>query len=244
MSNIAKIFIEPDEIVNFLKTEMRLREIYEKILFQRIINDVADNMAVNVTIEEIEAEANRQRREKNLEKATDTITWLSEQLATPRDWENGIRNRLIADKLAEQLFAQDVEYFFRQKRPDFEQAILYEIIIDDVKLAQEIYYQIESAEISFYEAAHKFHIDEKCRQRCGYEGEVYRWSLPENIADMIFTTPPQNLIGPIRTERGYHLLIVEDFIAAELTTKKYREIIDQMFKKWLNSELEYLLYSV
>ena len=244
MSNIAKIFIEPDEIVNFLKTEMLLREIYERILFQRIINDVANNMAVNVTIEEIEAEANRQRREKKLEKATDTIAWLSEQLATPRDWENGIRDRLIAEKLAEELFSQDVEDFFRQKRPYFEQAILYEIIIDDVKLAQEIYYQIESAEISFYEAAHQFHLDEKCRQKCGYEGEVSRWSLPEKIADMIFTTPPKNPIGPIRMEKGYHLFMVEDFIAAELNTKKYREIIDQMFKQWLYSDLEYLLYSV
>jgi parvulin-like peptidyl-prolyl isomerase len=243
MSNIAKIFIEPEEIVNFLKTEMRLREIYEKILFQRIINDSAANIGVNVTIEEIEAEANRQRREKHLEKATDTITWLSEQLVTPSDWEDGIRNRLLANKLAEELFAQEAEDFFVQKRPDFEQAILYEIIIAEENLAQEIYYQIEAGEISFYEAAHSYHIEEECRQKCGYEGEVYRWSLQPKIADIIFSIPPKHLIGPLKTDKGYHLLMIEEVIPAELTGNKYREILNQMFQQWLISELEYLLYS-
>ncbi len=243
MSNIAKIFIEPEEIVNFLKVKMSLRKIYEEILFQRIINSSAALRGVNVTIEEIEAEANRQRREKHLEKATDTLAWLSEQLVTPNDWENGIRNRLLADKLAEALFSKDVETFFSQHRLEFEQVVLYEIIVADEKLAQELYYQIEEGEISFYDAAHRYHIDEQCRQKCGYEGEVYRWSMQPNIAAIIFSIPPQHLIGPIKTDKGYHLMIIEEMIPAELTVNRYQEILNQMFQQWLVSELEYLLYS-
>lgn len=243
MSNIAKIFIEPEEVINFLKTEMCLRDIYEKILFQRIINYSASIRGVNVTIEEIEAEANRQRREKHLEKATDTIAWLSEQLITTHDWEHGIRNRLLAHKLAEALFAKDVEQFFSQHRPEFEQVVLYEIIVADEKLARELYYQIEEGEISFYEAAHRYHVDEQCRQKCGYEGEVYRWSIPPDIAGTLFSIPPKHLIGPIKTEKGYHLMIIEEIIPAELTVNRYQEILNQMFQQWLVSELEYLLYS-
>ncbi|MDJ0616195.1 MAG: peptidylprolyl isomerase [Calothrix sp. MO_192.B10] len=238
MSNIAKIFIEPEEIINFLKTEMCLRDIYQRILFQRIINSTAAIRGVNVTVAEIEAEANRQRRENHLEKATDTITWLSEQLVTPNDWEDGIRNRLLANKLAEALFAQDVENFFSQHRPQFEQVILYELIVADEKLAQELYYQIEEGEISFYEAAHQYHIDEECRQKCGYEGEVYRWSIQPDIAAIIFSIPPKHLIGPIKTEKGYHLIITEELIPAELTVNRYQEILNQMFQQWLVSELE------
>ena len=243
MSNITKILIEPEEIVNFLKAKISLRKIYEEILFQRIINSSAAIRGVNVTIEEIEAEANRQRRENHLEKATDTIAWLSAQLVTPNDWEHGIKNRLLADKLAEELFAKDVETFFYQHRREFEQVILYEIIVSDQKFSQELYYQIEEGEISFYDAAHRYHIDEQCRQKCGYEGAVYRWSIQPDIAAIIFNVPPQHLIGPVKTYKGYHLLMIEEMIPAELTVNRYKQILKQMFQQWLVSELEYLLYS-
>ena len=152
MNNQLKIAMEPDEIINFLKTEIKLKEICTRVLYQRIIEKAALQKGINVTTEEIEIEANRQRREKRLEKASDTVRWLEQQMLTPLDWEVGIRNLLLKQKLATTLFGKEVEQFFIQNRSKFEQAILYQFIVDDEKLAQELYYQIEEGEISFYQA--------------------------------------------------------------------------------------------
>jgi parvulin-like peptidyl-prolyl isomerase len=244
MNDLTKVFIAPEEIVNFLKKEMKLKEVYQKILFQRVIWQVAQTKGIMVTTEEIEAEANRQRREKHLEKAADTLAWLEDQLISPEDWEMSIRDRLLSQKLAHLLFSEKVEAFFEQNQLEFTQVSLYQIIVDSQKLAQEIYYQIEDEEISFYEAAHLYDIDISRRQKCGYEGKVYRFDLPTNVAAVIFRSSPKQLIGPLQTRQGYHLFMIDEFFAAELTPERYQEILNNMFNQWLGMELNNLLNSV
>jgi parvulin-like peptidyl-prolyl isomerase len=244
MNDLSKVIIEPEEIVNFLKRNINLKEVYEKILFKKVIWQAAEAKGITVTTEEIEAEADRQRREKRLEKAADTMVWLADQLIAPDDWEMGIRDRLLSQKLAETLFAQEVENFFIQNRLEFEQVILYQIIVEYEELAQEIYYQIEDGEISFYDAAHLYDLDIQRRQKCGYEGTIYRFSVQPDIAAMIFKTLPKQLIGPIKTDQGYHLFLVEELLSAELTSERYQEILDNMFQQWLVTELDYMLNSL
>ncbi|NJL64261.1 MAG: peptidylprolyl isomerase [Methylacidiphilales bacterium] len=241
MNGDSKIVIESEEIVSFLKREMKLKELYDSILSQRAIARAAEERELIVSNDEIQREADKQRRQLRLEKASDTVAWLNEQMVTPEEWETGIRWNLLAQKLAEEMFGKEVEKFFIQNRSEFEQIILYQIIVANDKLAQELYFQIEESEVSFYAAAHEYDIDESRRQKCGYEGKVYRWQLEPDIASIIFNTSPQQLIGPFRTEQGYHLFLVEELIPAELTPKRYQEILNHMFKQWLNIELENLL---
>jgi parvulin-like peptidyl-prolyl isomerase len=235
--------MEPDKIVGFLKRNMNLQEVSERILYQNIINQVAQERGVTVTPEEIQAEANHQRREKRLEKASDTLAWLADQMITPDDWEAGIRDRVLAKKLAECLFSKEVEKFFAQNRLDFDQILLYQIVLPDGKLAQELVYQLEEREISFYEAAHLYDIDERRRHQCGCEGKLFRWNLKPDIAAVVFGAKLAEVIGPLKTEQGYHLLMVEEFIPAQLTAQRYQDTLDRMFREWLASELNYMLHS-
>jgi len=243
MANLSRVSVKADEIVIFLKKDIRFKEVCQKIIEQEIINQAAQERGLTVTPEEIQADSDRQRREKRLEKASDTLGWLVEEMITPEDWEAGIRDRLLTQKLAEQLFAKDVEKFFAQNRLDFEQILLYQIISSSEKLAQELFYQIQEQEISFYEAAHLYDIDEKRRQQCGCEGKLYRWSLNPDIAAVVFSAQPGEVIGPLPTEQGHHLLMVQEFIPAELTSERHQEILDNMFKQWLASELNYMLHN-
>jgi len=143
----------------------------------------------------------------------------------------GIRNRLLAQKLAEYLFSKEAEKFFAQNRLDFDQILLYQIIVPYEKLAQELFYQVEEKEISFYEAAHLYDIDEKRRHQCGCEGKLYCWNLKPDIAAVVFSAQLGTVIGPVKTAQGHHLLVVEEFIPAELTSERHQEIIDRMFKQ-------------
>ena len=243
MIDFQGVSIEQDEIVSLLKKDIQQKEVCQKVLYQRVINQSAKEKGITLTPEEIQAEANRQRHEKRLEKAADTLAWLAAQMITVDDWEAGIRDRLLTQKLAECLFAKEAEKFFAQNRLDFEQILLYQIIVPYEKLAQELFYQIEEREISFYETAHLYDIDERRRYQCGYEGKLYRWSLKPDIAAVVFSARPGGVIGPIKTERGYHLFRVEEFISTELTAEITQEIINKMFKEWLASEVTHMLHS-
>lgn len=243
MSNSYQPDIEPDEITSFLKKDLQLKAIYQKILYQKVINQAAQERGLTVTPEEIQAEANRLRYEKRLEKAADTLAWLASEMISVEDWEAGICDRILAKKLAECLFAKEVEKVFAQNRLDFDQILLYQIVLSDGKLAQELFYQIEDGEISFYEAAHLYDVDERRRQQCGYEGKLFRWNLKPELAAVVFSTKAGEVISPLKTEQGHHLLMVEAFIPAQLTPQRYQDILDRMFKEWLVSELNYMLHS-
>lgn len=243
MPELSKVSIDPDEIIGSLKRGIQLKQISQKILCRRIVEQAAAERGITVTPEEIQGEADRMRHEMRLEKASDTLAWLDDQMIAPEDWEAGIRDRLLERKLAECLFAKDVEKFFAHNQLDFEQILLYQIIVPYERLAQELFYQIEEGEISFYEAAHLYDIEEGRRRRCGYEGKLYRRKLKPDLACAVFGAPIGEMIGPLQTEQGYHLLIVEEFFPAELTPERTQEIRSRLFREWLESELNYLLHN-
>ncbi len=241
-SNLTTL-IEVEEVIDHLKKNLQFKETCQQILQQRIIHQASQQRKLTITEEEIQTEADKIRREKRLEKAVDTLAWLNEQLITPDEWESGIRDNLLRQKLAENLFNEQAKKTFQQSWFNFEQVLLYQIIVPYEKLASEIFYQIEEEEMSFYQAAHLYDIDEKRRLQCGYEGKIYRFKIKPEVSPVIFAANPGEVIPPFKTEEGYHIIMVERFIEAQLTEEIYEQIINTMFDEWLLNELNYLLHN-
>ncbi len=232
------ILLEPETVVEFLKREIKIKEVCQKILYKQAISRAAQARNLIVAPEEIQAEADRQRYQNRLENAADTLSWLEEQMITPADWEAGIREALLTQKLAEELFGGEVNRYFAEHRLDFEQILLYKITVPYEQLAQELFYQIEENELSFYEAAHLYETDQQRRLQCGYEGKLYRWSLSPEIAAIVFGARLGEVIGPVKVEQAaYMLLMAEEFVGAELTPEIRQEIISRLFQVWLDNEL-------
>ncbi|MGQ9873036.1 peptidylprolyl isomerase [Leptodesmis sp.] len=175
--------VQPEEIVSALKKNIQLKEVCQRISCQKIINEAVAERGIHVTVaergihvtpEEIQTVADQLRYEKRLFRASDTFAWLNDQAITAEDWEAEIRDRLLAEKLAKSLFEQEAEKYFLEHQADFDQVSLYRIVVPYEKPAQELYYQIQEAEISFYEAAHIYDIYPQRRLQCGYEGKFYR----------------------------------------------------------------------
>ncbi|MEL4894543.1 peptidylprolyl isomerase [Crocosphaera sp. Alani8] len=243
MTNNLITSIEVEEIIDHLKKNLQFKETCHKILQQRIIQRASEQRNLTVTDHEIQTEADKIRREKRLEKAVDTLAWLNNQLITPDDWESGIRDDLLRHKLSKNLFDQEVKKTFQQNLFNFGQVLLYQIIVPYEKLASEIFYQIEEEEMSFYQAAHLYDVDEKRRLQCGYEGTIYRFKISSELSPMIFAANPGEVIPPFKTEQGYHIIMVEKFIKAQLNEEIYQQIIEKMFDEWLFNELNYLFHN-
>jgi parvulin-like peptidyl-prolyl isomerase len=243
MKDFYQPLIESSEIIKLLRKERQLKPFCQQVLQKKVIDKAAEERGLTVTPEEIQVAGDKLRRDKRLEKAADTIAWLAEQMISVEDLEAGICDRILSQKLAEHLFDKDVEKIFVQSKLQFDQIILYQIIVANLQLAQEIFYEIQEGEISFFDAAHLYDIDETRRHLCGCEGKVYRWALKPDIAVAVFSAKPGEVIRPIETERGYHLFMVEKFIPAELTPERYQEILHNLFNEWLANEVNYLLYN-
>jgi parvulin-like peptidyl-prolyl isomerase len=235
---ISDPFIPPELIVDFLKREIAFKEVCQRMISQQMIYKTAEARNIDVTAAEIQAEANHQRYQRHIESAADTFAWLAEEQITPEDWEAGICDRLLAQKLAESLFADEVESYFIEHRLSFEQVLLYQLAVPYPQLAQELLYQIEENEISFYEAAHLYDLDKQRRLQCGYAGKLYRLNFQPEVAAILLGANPGEIVGPVQSEQGYNLLMVEEFIPAKLTPEIRSIILDRLFQGWLEHELK------
>lgn len=229
--------ITAEQLTSYLKQEMLLKDITQKILYRQIIERVSEERGIDVSPDEIQAQADKFRRAKHLEKASQAIAWLEENMITSDEWEAGIRAKLLKHKLADSLFDKEAEKVFAENRSDYELASLYHIAVPFEHLAQEIRYQIEEEEISFFYAAHLYDIDARRRCHCGYEGKLSRWDLKSDIATIIFGSTVHFPIGPIEDDDAFHLFLVEEFISPELTPTIKQDIVKKLFKDWLEREL-------
>jgi parvulin-like peptidyl-prolyl isomerase len=233
--------IDFSEIVAFLRNSWQLKEVCQQVLYRRIIERVARERGLTVSNEEIHAELTRQRRDRDLERDADLLTWLTERLLDREAWEASIRDRLLTQKLADHLFSLEVERFFSNNQTDFERVLFYQIIVSSATTALEILYRLQEDEISFYEAAHLYDIDEKRRLQCGYEGIIYRSNLRPDIAAIVFSGVLGQILGPLQTDAGYCLFLVEEFFPAQLDSERSQEILERLFQHWLSMELSYML---
>lgn len=234
--------IEAHEIINALRYGIGLKQVCQQVVERKVIEQAAQEREIIVSPDQVQAEADRVRHEMHLERTSDTLDWLSGHLLTPDDWETSIRDRLLKQALQEALFLGEVDRYFAQNQLDFEQAILYQITVPYPQLAQEIYYQIEEAEISFYEAAHWYDLNPKQRYQCGYLGILHRWELHPDLAVQVFSANPGEIISPIQIENQYCVLKVEEFIQAQLTPENHQTILTTLFEEWLQGEVNYLLH--
>lgn len=243
MARLIGLSIDSDQVIRHLKHEVKLKTVYQSILCKQIIEKASQERGVTVEPEEVQAEADQFRYDHKLESASQTLEWLEDNLLTPDDWEAGIYDQLLKKKLADSLFGKQIEAYFAQSKVQYEQAVLYRILVPYSALAQEIFYQVEEEEISFFEAAHLYNIDEYRRLACGFEGKVSRWQLKPDVAAYVFGAHPREVIGPIQSGHDFELLMVEEFIPAELTNDVRQQISSQLFDEWLESELNHLVYS-
>jgi parvulin-like peptidyl-prolyl isomerase len=241
MTSFKGEVVQPEKIIFELKKNLQLKEVCRRIFYQKIIDNTVEEKGISVSPEEIQVRADQMRYENRLFRTSDTLAWLSDQLITADDWGAGIRDRLVSEKLSKTLFSKEVERFFAENQLEFDQVLLYRIVVPYAQLAQEISYQIQEGEISFFEAAHLYDIDDKRRYHCGYEGKLYRRSLDPDLSAIVFSAIPGQVIGPLCIDQLSHLLLVEEFIPAELTQERYQEILNRMFNEWLTTELNYLL---
>ncbi|PZO20963.1 MAG: hypothetical protein DCF25_05815 [Leptolyngbya foveolarum] len=158
-------------------------------------------------------------------------------MLTADEWEASICDRLLAKKLSNAMFGEAATRQFNERKLDYAKVSLYRIATANVSLAQELVYQIEEEEISFFEAAHYYDSDVERRRCCGYEGEISRWLLDPDVAASVFGAPAQTVIGPIAIGEEHGLFFADEFIAPQMTEEIHRSICDRLFYEWLDKEL-------
>ena len=229
------ITITNEDILEQVKLSSKIPEIIEEIITRKIIVAAVAEASIKVETEELQKIADQLRVVNKLNSANDTWAWLGKHGLSLEEFEEIVYNTVISRKLAAHLFADKVEPYFFENQLDYASIVMYEVILDDEDLALELFYAIREDEMSFYDVAHKYIQDTELRRKGGYQGIVRRQDLTPEISAAVFAAKPQ-LLKPIITSKGAHLILVEEIIQAELDKKLRSKIILDLFSAWLKQK--------
>ncbi|MEB3180062.1 MAG: peptidylprolyl isomerase [Nostocaceae cyanobacterium] len=232
------ISITKEDIIQQVKLSSKIREIIEGILTRKIIEKAALEAGIQVETEELQKAADTLRLANKLSSAADTWKWLEQQGISLDEFEIIVQNTVLSGKLANHLFGNKVEQYFYENQLNFAGTVMYEVVLDNDDLALELYYSIKEEEMSFYDVARQYIQDTELRRKGGYLGVVYRQHLKPEISAAVFAAKPPQLLKPIVTSKGVHLIFVEEIIQQELDNKLRLQILSDLYAAWLKQQIQ------
>jgi parvulin-like peptidyl-prolyl isomerase len=236
--------ITNEDILDRLKISQMLPAIQEQILMARIVKDEAEKAGIKIEISELQAAADDFRLENKLIGAKITEKWLDIHQLSLDDFESIIQFQLTSDRLKQQVLTDKVEKYFYQNKLDFDRVALSEVVIQNKELATELYYAVREGEIKFYDVASKYLEDVELKRKGGYLGQICRKDLNPELLSVFSTPNPPQVIKPITTAKGHHLLWIDEVISAELTAEIRQELEGKLFIEFLREKANELIQSV
>lgn len=229
--------ITAQDILEQVKHSGKIPEIIEEILSRKVINEAANEAEIKATPEELQAVADEFRLSHRLHSATDTWKWLRKNALSLDDFEAIVRHNLLSVQLAVHLFQDKVSPYFVEHQIDYMGVVMYEVIFQDEDLAMEQFLSISEKEISFYEVAHQYIQKPELRRKGGYRGVLYRRDLKPEISAAVFAANPPQLLPPITTSKGVHLILVEEIVQPQLDEQLAYQIGADLFAQWLKESV-------
>jgi parvulin-like peptidyl-prolyl isomerase len=227
------ITITNEDILQQVKLSCQLPEMIDQIVKRQIIENAVTEAGIKVEDEELQQAADQFRFMNKLDTAKDTHQWLEQNQLSVNDFEKIIEFGVMSGKLMQHLFADKVEPYFYANQLNYASAVIYEIVLDDPDLAMELFYSIQEKEVTFYEVARQYITDVELQRKGGYLGKVTRQDLRPEISAAVFAARPPQLLKPVMTAKGVHVIFVEEIIKPELEAMLSLEILSEFLDEWL-----------
>ena len=234
------ITIKNEDILHQVQLFFLIPKMIEGIVTHKIIATALAEAGLTVETEELQKAADAMRLKNQLGNPEETWAWLERHGLSLEDFEELIYHNLSRIKLAQHLFGEQVESYFFAHQLDYAAVVMYEVVFDnqDEDLALELFYSISEGETGFPEVTHQYIQEPELRRRGGYPGLVRRKDLKPEISAAVFAAKPPQVLKPIVTSGGVHLILVEEIIPAQLDEQQRSEILSTLFQSWLQQQIE------
>jgi PPIC-type PPIASE domain len=230
--------ISQDEILQQIKLSCQIPTLIKAITERKIVSQKAQSLNLKVETAELQKAADSFRLKNNLVSAQETLDWLKRHALSLDDLEALVYHTVLLSKLADRLFAHQVEPYFIERQLDYTQGVLYEVVLDNFNLAMELFYALEEKEITFAEIAQQYAQDPEMRRRGGYRGLVTRKDLKPELSAAIFAANPPQILKPIAVGKQVYLVYVEAIVSPVLDETLRSEILSVLCSNWLQQQVE------
>jgi len=203
-----------------------------------LVERAALERGLRIDDDELQSAADTFRVARNLHRADDTHAWLTARGWSAADLERYLELRLLRARLTEDIASPDrIAQHFADHRRAYDQARLAHILVAERPLADELLAQIQDEEASFGDLARRYSIDTATAHMRGELGQIGRSSLSSAVESAVFAAADDDVVGPIQTTRGFHLIKVHALILGQLDKNVEAAIRADLFGQWSDEQL-------
>ncbi|BAY12297.1 peptidylprolyl isomerase [Calothrix sp. NIES-2098] len=222
-----------DEILAYLRSYGKIAEVAAQVEYNTHILKFCEKFDITVSDEELQAAGNEFRRSHNLLSASETQTWLDRQRMTAEDWTEGIRVKWLEQKLKEHLFGEQVDSDYLNNRKQYKRVALSQILVQDLNDALKIFQALQKENASFCALALEYSQGKQSKDKGGFVGVHFLPKLMPEVAEAIANANEGEVVRPIQTKLGYHIIRIEKWFPVHLNESLREELIDSLFQAWL-----------
>lgn len=225
-----------EDIIAYLRHSYQLAEIASLAEREALILKLCARFDIMISDEELQAAGDTFRLEHKLLGTSETFAWLQEQRITVEDWTQGIRVRLLTKKLKEHLFGDAVDAHYLNKRNDFKRVALSQILVRDLPDALKIAHALREENASFCALALEYSMGKQSKENGGFVGVRFLAELMPEISQAITEAREEEVIDPVQTKLGYHIIRIEKWFPAALNESIRQKTLDFLFQTWLQEQ--------
>lgn len=225
-----------EEIIAYLRRSYKIAEVAALAEHDAMILALCEQHDIAASEEELQAAGDEFRREHKLLGASATLAWLSQHRITVQDWAEGIRVALLEKKLKDHLFGASVDGHYLSNRKEYGRIALSQILVDDLTDALKIVSRLQEDKATFCALALEYSKGKQSKEKGGFAGIHFLSRLMPEVAQAITEAKEGNVIGPIQTGLGYHIIKIEKRFPAQLSEDVREEILESLFQAWLREQ--------
>ncbi len=194
-----------------------------------LIRAAAAQRGISVDDEELQQAADEFRAARKLYAAQATFDWLAAHHLEQEDWEGQVENKILRQKVRRAVVEGQIDQHFAENRLAFDAATVAWIVIPEESVARELRAQCMDDRMPFYQVALPFLATR-------FIGRLRRSAMERMVASAIFGVSPGEVAGPVRTESGWLLILVETLHPAQLDDETREQIAEALFTDWLEQK--------
>jgi len=209
MSNLIVVNGEPLSVADAVRRSIiHEEEFLDRSIEILLLRQYAARHGIVNTDEQLQLAADELRYQRGLESVEKVRQWMKAKHQTELSLQDAIDGMLIRNKVRNGIPEEQIAAYYAEHQLEFETATLYSIRVDLEEKARELYAQITEEGANFHALAIEHSTDTDTAPKGGYVGEMTRAMLSGEIEAAVFKAKDGEVIGPMKTSKGWNLFKV------------------------------------
>jgi hypothetical protein len=223
--------IAPENLLPLLASYQMLPQLRRELIIDQAI------AAVTCTPEEITQVQQHFFKQQQIKSEVELNQWMNHYGVDHGQLPDMMTRPLRIEKFKQMTWGAKLDGHFLTRKSQFDKVLYSLLRVKELATAQELYFRLQAGEESFATLAREYSQGPEA-QTGGLVGPFDLSSLQPNLAQILASSQPGQVSQPVYLNEWFVVVRLEKFLAAQLDEPMRQRLLNDLFKEWLQQQLQ------